>query len=44
MNEASGPRPIAAERIGTAGTGDLIGLTGEILNAARDVQAPPGRY
>ncbi|WP_052509528.1 tetratricopeptide repeat protein [Kitasatospora griseola] len=42
MNEASGPRSIAGGWIGTAITGDVIGLPGEILNAARDVQAPPG--
>ncbi|MFJ5924187.1 FxSxx-COOH system tetratricopeptide repeat protein [Kitasatospora sp. NPDC092948] len=40
--EASGERAIAGQYIGTAITGDVIGLPGEILNAARDVQAPPG--
>ncbi|MEV7119044.1 tetratricopeptide repeat protein [Kitasatospora griseola] len=40
--EAFGERSIAGGWIGTAVTGDVIGLPGEILNAARDVQAPPG--
>ncbi|MGX4736894.1 tetratricopeptide repeat protein [Kitasatospora griseola] len=40
--EASGERSVAAGWIGAAVTGDVIGLPAEILNAARDVQAPPG--
>ncbi|RKE19608.1 tetratricopeptide repeat protein [Streptomyces sp. TLI_171] len=41
-SEASGQRAIAAQNIGTANTGDTIGLPAEILTAARDVPAPPG--
>ncbi|MER7705881.1 tetratricopeptide repeat protein, partial [Kitasatospora sp. NPDC097605] len=40
--EAAGAGSIAAQSIGTAHTGDVIGLPAEILNAARDVEAPPG--
>ncbi|GGQ60585.1 ATP-binding protein [Kitasatospora griseola] len=40
--EAFGERSVAAGWIGAAVTGDVIGLPAEILNAARDVQAPPG--
>ncbi|MFF3451309.1 FxSxx-COOH system tetratricopeptide repeat protein [Streptomyces sp. NPDC002667] len=39
--EASGPQSIAANIIGTAVTGDVV-LPAEVLNAARDIQAPPG--
>ncbi|GAA1412165.1 FxSxx-COOH system tetratricopeptide repeat protein [Kitasatospora putterlickiae] len=39
--EAAGPGSVAAHSIGTAHTGDVIGLPAEVLNAARDVQAPP---
>ncbi|WP_377270781.1 tetratricopeptide repeat protein [Peterkaempfera sp. SMS 1(5)a] len=40
--EASGPRSIAAHTITTAHSGDVIELPAEVLNAARDIQAPPG--
>ncbi|WP_169796987.1 FxSxx-COOH system tetratricopeptide repeat protein [Streptacidiphilus griseoplanus] len=40
--EASGPRSIAAHTITTAHSGDIIELPAEVLNAARDVQPPPG--
>ncbi len=39
--DASGNRSIAAQHIGNAHTGDVIGLPAEVLTAARDVQAPP---
>ncbi|MGA5818840.1 FxSxx-COOH system tetratricopeptide repeat protein [Kitasatospora sp. NPDC094028] len=39
--DASGTRAITAQSIGTAHTGDVIGLPAEILTAARDVPAPP---
>ncbi|WP_107452621.1 NB-ARC domain-containing protein [Streptomyces sp. TLI_053] len=39
---ASGDRSIAAQHIGNAHTGDVIGLPAEILTAARDVPAPHG--
>ncbi|MFF3062057.1 tetratricopeptide repeat protein [Streptomyces sp. NPDC057909] len=40
--EASGHRSVAASVIGTAITGDVIQFPAEVLNAARDVEAPPG--
>ncbi|MFI5528268.1 FxSxx-COOH system tetratricopeptide repeat protein [Kitasatospora sp. NPDC051853] len=40
--EASGPRSISADSIGTAHTGDTTVLPPEPLHSARDVQAPPG--
>ncbi|MFE6173707.1 tetratricopeptide repeat protein [Streptomyces sp. NPDC056464] len=40
--EASGSRSIAAHSIGAAHSGDVIELPAEVLNAARDIQAPPG--
>ncbi|MFD8082705.1 tetratricopeptide repeat protein [Kitasatospora sp. NPDC059722] len=40
--ESSGARAVTAQSIGTAHTGDVIGLPAEILTAARDVPAPPG--
>ncbi|GAA1254013.1 FxSxx-COOH system tetratricopeptide repeat protein [Kitasatospora nipponensis] len=39
--DASGQRAIAAQSIGTANTGDTIGMPAEILTSARDVPAPP---
>ncbi|MFJ9564159.1 FxSxx-COOH system tetratricopeptide repeat protein [Streptomyces fuscichromogenes] len=39
--QALGPRSIAAGIIGTAVTGDVV-LPAEALNAARDIEAPPG--
>ncbi|MFG2818637.1 tetratricopeptide repeat protein [Kitasatospora sp. NPDC048365] len=42
--EASGERSVAAQSITNAYTGDIssVVLSAEVLNAARDVQAPPG--
>ncbi|MFD5159608.1 FxSxx-COOH system tetratricopeptide repeat protein [Streptomyces hawaiiensis] len=39
--QALGPRSVAAGIIGTAVTGDVV-LPAEALNAARDIEAPPG--
>ncbi|MFD8751898.1 tetratricopeptide repeat protein [Kitasatospora sp. NPDC059577] len=40
--ESYGYRSVAGGTIGTAITGDVIGLPAEVLTAARDVPAPPG--
>ncbi|TWE16884.1 hypothetical protein [Kitasatospora atroaurantiaca] len=40
--EATGPGSVAAHRIGTAITGPVTVLPAELLNSARDVQAPAG--
>ncbi|MFJ2866361.1 tetratricopeptide repeat protein [Kitasatospora sp. NPDC087314] len=40
LYDVSGTRAVAAHHIGTAHTGDVIGLPAEILTAARDVSAP----
>ncbi|MFE7543035.1 tetratricopeptide repeat protein, partial [Streptomyces platensis] len=40
--EATGSGSVAAHRIGTAITGPVTILTAELLNSARDVQAPVG--
>ncbi|MFG2785970.1 NB-ARC domain-containing protein [Streptomyces prunicolor] len=40
--EATGTGSVAAHRIGTAITGPVTVLTAELMNSARDVQAPAG--
>ncbi|MEV4558742.1 tetratricopeptide repeat protein [Kitasatospora sp. NPDC049285] len=42
--EASGERSVAAQHVTNAFTGDVstVALPPEVLNAARDIQAPPG--